>query len=77
MEKSTEVTIVGGGIAGLFLAISLHQIGIKSRIYEAVTEIQPLGAGINLLPHAVRVKLLAKVLGTNGRNSRYIVAIYK
>ena len=54
MEKDTEVAIVGGGIAGLFLAISLHQIGIKSRIYEAVTELLPLGAGINLLPHAVR-----------------------
>jgi len=54
MEKDTEVAIVGGGIAGLFLAISLHQIGVKSRVYESVLELQPLGAGINLLPHAVR-----------------------
>jgi 2-polyprenyl-6-methoxyphenol hydroxylase-like FAD-dependent oxidoreductase len=54
MEKETEVTIIGGGIGGLFLAISLHQIGIKSRVYESVQELLPLGAGINLLPHAVR-----------------------
>lgn len=54
MEKTSEVTIVGGGIAGLFLALSLHQIGIKSRIYETVAKLEPLGAGINLLPHAVR-----------------------
>ena len=54
MEKNTEVAIVGGGIAGLFLALSLHQIGVTSRIFESVRKLEPLGAGINLLPHAVR-----------------------
>ncbi len=54
MSKSTDVVIVGAGIGGLVLALSLDQAGIGCRIYEAVTEIQPLGAGINLLPHAVR-----------------------
>jgi 2-polyprenyl-6-methoxyphenol hydroxylase-like FAD-dependent oxidoreductase len=50
----TEVLIIGGGIGGLVLALSLHQAGISSRIYEAVAEIRSVGAGINLLPHAVR-----------------------
>jgi 5-methylphenazine-1-carboxylate 1-monooxygenase len=54
MKKDTEVAIVGGGIGGLVLALSLHQAGISCRVYEGVTEIKPLGAGINLLPHAVR-----------------------
>ncbi len=54
MSKDTEVAIVGAGIGGLVLALSLNQAGIGCRIYEAVTEIRPLGAGINLLPHAVR-----------------------
>ncbi len=54
MEKDTEVMIVGAGIGGLVLALSLHQIGVNCRIYESVTELKPLGAGINLLPHAVR-----------------------
>lgn len=54
MEKTTEVIIVGAGAGGLILALSLHQIGIDCRVYEAVKDIKPIGAGINLLPHAVR-----------------------
>ncbi len=48
------VVIIGAGIGGLTLALSLHQIGIASRIYESVGKLEPLGVGINLLPHAVR-----------------------
>jgi 2-polyprenyl-6-methoxyphenol hydroxylase-like FAD-dependent oxidoreductase len=54
MIKDTDVMIVGGGIGGLVLALSLHQIGVNCRVYEGVSELKPLGAGINLLPHAVR-----------------------
>lgn len=50
-----DVAIVGAGIGGLTLALSLHAVGIACRIYEAAPEIKPLGVGINLLPHAVRV----------------------
>ncbi|MEP3245993.1 MAG: flavin-dependent oxidoreductase [Sneathiella sp.] len=46
--------IAGGGLVGLTLALALHQIGIKVRIYETVPDIQPLGVGINLLPHSVQ-----------------------
>jgi len=48
------ILVVGGGIGGLTLALSLHQAGIACRVYEAVPEIKPLGVGINLLPHAMR-----------------------
>jgi 2-polyprenyl-6-methoxyphenol hydroxylase-like FAD-dependent oxidoreductase len=48
------VLIAGGGIGGLTLALSLHQIGISAKIFESVSELKPLGVGINVLPHAVR-----------------------
>jgi 2-polyprenyl-6-methoxyphenol hydroxylase-like FAD-dependent oxidoreductase len=52
--NEVEVAIVGAGIGGLSLALSLHQAGIGCRVYEAVPSLKPLGVGINLLPHAVR-----------------------
>lgn len=48
------VLIAGGGIAGLALALTLHQIGVKCRVLESVRELRPLGVGINLQPNAVR-----------------------
>ncbi len=48
------VVIVGAGIGGLTLALSLHQVGIPCRVLESVETLEPLGVGINLLPHAVR-----------------------
>jgi 2-polyprenyl-6-methoxyphenol hydroxylase-like FAD-dependent oxidoreductase len=57
-----QVIIVGGGIAGLSQALSLHQIGIACRVYDAVPELSPLGYGINLQPNAIR-ELTALGLG--------------
>ena len=52
--NNNQVIILGAGIGGLTLALSLHQAGIPCRVYEAVPELKPLGVGVNLLPHAVR-----------------------
>jgi 5-methylphenazine-1-carboxylate 1-monooxygenase len=48
------VLIAGGGIGGLTLALSLHQIGVPATMFESVPALKPLGVGINVLPHAVR-----------------------
>ena len=52
-----KVLIVGGGIGGLTLALSLHarDPGIAVEIFEAAPEFKLLGLGINLMPHAMRV----------------------
>jgi 2-polyprenyl-6-methoxyphenol hydroxylase-like FAD-dependent oxidoreductase len=56
MEKNArmDVIVVGGGIAGSTMALSLNQAGVDVRVYEAVREMAPLGVGINLQPTAVR-----------------------
>ena len=46
--------VVGAGIGGLATALSLEQIGVRCVVFDAVSELRPLGVGINLLPHAVR-----------------------
>jgi 2-polyprenyl-6-methoxyphenol hydroxylase-like FAD-dependent oxidoreductase len=53
-NSSSDVLIVGGGIGGLVLALSLDQAGIACRVFEAAPQVLPLGVGINLLPHAMR-----------------------
>jgi 5-methylphenazine-1-carboxylate 1-monooxygenase len=52
--RDLQVIVVGGGIGGLSLALSLHQAGITVRVYESVRDPLPLGVGINLQPTAVR-----------------------
>lgn len=52
--RPDHVLIAGGGIGGLVLALTLHQIGVKCTVFEGVRELKPLGVGINLQPNAVR-----------------------
>lgn len=49
------VIIAGAGPGGLAAALTLHAQGIETLVFESVAELKPLGVGINLLPHAVRV----------------------
>ncbi|MEL7099795.1 MAG: flavin-dependent oxidoreductase [Pseudomonadota bacterium] len=51
---TSEVLIAGGGIGGLSLALTLHQIGVPCRVLESSAQMKPLGVGINLQPNAVR-----------------------
>jgi 5-methylphenazine-1-carboxylate 1-monooxygenase len=51
-----DVIIIGGGIAGLTLALATHASGAARRIrmFEAAPDIRALGVGINLGPHAIK-----------------------
>src|SRR4029078_7358205 len=49
-----EVIIVGAGIGGLTLGLTLNAAGIPCRIFESAAEIRAVGVGINLLPHATK-----------------------
>src|SRR5581483_9938535 len=49
-----EVIIIGAGIGGLTLGLTLQKSGIPCRVYESVPEIRAVGVGINLLPHATK-----------------------
>ena len=48
-----KVLIAGGGIGGLIAALFLQRKGIDCEIHERVPEVQEVGVGITLLPHAV------------------------
>jgi 5-methylphenazine-1-carboxylate 1-monooxygenase len=48
------VLVSGGGIAGMTMALTCHQIGVPVQVLEVVETLKPLGVGINLQPNAVR-----------------------
>jgi 2-polyprenyl-6-methoxyphenol hydroxylase-like FAD-dependent oxidoreductase len=53
--RSMRVAIIGGGIGGMTLTLSLLDVGIDDvDIYESASAVKELGVGINVLPHAVR-----------------------
>ena len=80
------VVVAGGGIGGMAVALTLHQIGVPCVVLEAVPELRPLGVGINLQPNAVRelydlgiddrlldtIGLQARAWALVGRNGRDI-----
>jgi len=51
----SEILVVGGGIGGLTLALELARRGIAHRVFEAAPQINAVGVGVNLLPHATKI----------------------
>jgi 5-methylphenazine-1-carboxylate 1-monooxygenase len=58
-----RIAIVGGGIGGLALALSLHRLGLECDVYESTPQIREIGVGITLLPHAMRELALLGLQG--------------
>jgi 2-polyprenyl-6-methoxyphenol hydroxylase-like FAD-dependent oxidoreductase len=48
-----QITIIGGGIAGLTTAIALNKTGIKTIVFEAASDIKAIGAGLGLGANAM------------------------
>jgi 2-polyprenyl-6-methoxyphenol hydroxylase-like FAD-dependent oxidoreductase len=48
-----NITIAGGGIAGLSAAIALERLGMQVVLFEAASEIKSAGAGLGLAPNAI------------------------
>ena len=59
MNKTKSISIIGGGIGGLTLAIALQRKGFSVNVYEHAPQIKPLGAGLVLAANAV--KALAEI----------------
>jgi 2-polyprenyl-6-methoxyphenol hydroxylase-like FAD-dependent oxidoreductase len=50
-----NIIIAGAGIGGLTAAMCLHRAGFEVELFEAVSELRPLGVGINIQAGAVRI----------------------
>lgn len=51
-----NILIIGAGVGGLSLALSLYEQGFrKVTIFEAAEDVNELGVGINILPHATKI----------------------
>jgi FAD dependent monooxygenase len=55
-DEHYQVAIVGGGIAGLTLALALERIGVSFVLFEANESIAPdKGASVGFLPNGLRI----------------------
>ncbi|KAI7763961.1 hypothetical protein LZL87_006343 [Fusarium oxysporum] len=52
--KPFDIAIVGGGIAGLTLAIALHHRNLPVMLYERADNFHEIGAGVSFTPNAVQ-----------------------
>jgi hypothetical protein len=56
ISKTSSISIVGGGIGGLVLALQLHFDGFTNIfIFDSSRQLKAVGSGINLQPSAILV----------------------
>ncbi|WP_224996406.1 FAD-dependent monooxygenase [Cesiribacter sp. SM1] len=56
MNKETKIGIIGGGIGGLTLALTLEHFGFSNyRIFEQAPAFKEIGAALSVWPNALRV----------------------
>ena len=71
-SRSVRVTIAGGGIGGMALALSLYDAGFHEvDVYESAPTVKEFGVGIDELLHAAReLAELGLLLSVGGRRRR-------
>ena len=75
-----KISIVGGGIGGLMLALCFEKLGIDYKLYERAKKLEEIGAGIWLSPNALQViewinpKLLEEIQNAGNSFNRILVA---
>jgi 2-polyprenyl-6-methoxyphenol hydroxylase-like FAD-dependent oxidoreductase len=55
MERSPNITVIGGGIGGLATALALIRRNIEVTVYEQATELREVGAGVQIGANGARV----------------------
>ena len=55
IKKKMSIAVVGAGMGGLAVAVTLRRIGVDVRIYEQAHQFGRVGAGIQMLPNAMKV----------------------
>ncbi|KAM5383377.1 hypothetical protein ACJZ2D_002070 [Fusarium nematophilum] len=52
-SKAFEIAVIGGGIAGVTLAVALHHRNVPITLYERASNFHEIGAGVSFTPNAV------------------------
>ena len=50
-----SIAVVGAGMGGLAVAATLRRFGMDVRVYEQAPRFARIGAGIQMMPNAVKV----------------------
>lgn len=72
-----NIAIVGGGIGGLATAIALLDRGFNVQVYERAQALQPIGAGLSLMPNglncldAIHPGIVEKLKQAGSQNSQF------
>jgi salicylate hydroxylase/6-hydroxynicotinate 3-monooxygenase len=53
--KKLSLAIVGAGMGGLAAASTLRQAGFDAQVYEQASHLERIGAGIQMMPNAMKV----------------------
>ncbi len=54
-HRPLRIAIIGAGIGGLAAAVALRQRGFEVALYERVTQLEEVGAGLQIGPNSVKV----------------------